>query len=68
MVNKNIGKIESVIRAAIRASKSINYGTISNPDINLLDNVTLMPAKDSNPGAFIWGIHKWGDKKYRVSK
>ena len=68
MINKNIGKLESVIKSAVRASRSIDRGPITNPDINALDRVIFAPTIDSNPGVFIWGIHKWGSNQYRVSK
>lgn len=69
MVNKNIGKLDNVIRAAIRTAKSINRGPIPNPDINQLDRVIANSTNiDAAPDTFIWSVHNWGSKQYKVGK
>ena len=68
MVNKNIGKLEGVIKSAIRVSNSIDRGPMQLSDTNMINRIVPSTNIESDPNVFIRSIHKWGSNQYKVSK
>ena len=69
MVNNNIGKLEHALQSGIRAANHIDYSPVINAITNQKSNVKAdWGNQPIDLSLFVMAIHRWGDKKHRVSK
>ena len=65
----NIGKIGAALEGIIRSSNLVNKGPQIDPMLGHIDYGDMLSAQadtEETMNVFVFGIHKWGDKKNLV--
>ena len=68
-INGNIGKITTAIQQGRTAFENLDFGPVIPASVMGIDGPSAdWGTVDLNPNVFIFGIHRWGDLNFRVTK